>query len=448
MDKLEKCYYAVIENKKRGKFSGAGPIQVAKKVASKKLKEGKEMEFYLDEVAGKKKRLGPYQARKDKKSGRVVVVKGRKVMKGGLTADFINKLQDSFRKNRDVSLNKGQTLQNLIIIVDIEYRNREIKPFIFFNCKENITKNITKNDKIISYQFNYAVYEDENGFLLLFYESSHFEIGITYSNFFEFFLSNRTILNKSDILLSLINSNNVNNSLYNVNNNIESLKVKRIKEKANEIKKFLDSNSQFRIISYIEKIQLCVYSDSTFGIFDETEPYKSKLLVKNPDYNNQIFLIMKKSFIGGFEPVIFLRKPIERRSIFQTFNFDVCIYEKNGSFRIHIIPQNQNPFFSISNNDNSYNFSSDIFLNYEELPVDNLKYYCETLQKIPPEFGRFQRLRAISSGILDKIPEDIARSQRSTPPLSGSSENNINNNNRNHVEYMTRPVPVLNLLRQ
>ena len=50
MEKSEKCYYAVIKNKKCGKFYGTGPIQVAKKVASKKLKSGKEMKFYLDEV--------------------------------------------------------------------------------------------------------------------------------------------------------------------------------------------------------------------------------------------------------------------------------------------------------------------------------------------------------------------------------------------------------------
>ena len=43
MDKSEKSFYAIIENKKRGKFYGAGPIQVAKKVASKKLKAGKEI---------------------------------------------------------------------------------------------------------------------------------------------------------------------------------------------------------------------------------------------------------------------------------------------------------------------------------------------------------------------------------------------------------------------
>ena len=84
MNKSEKCYYAIIENKKRGKFYGASPSQVAKKVASKKLKSGKDMEFYLDEAGGKNKRYGPYQATKDKKGDKVVVVKGRKVMKGGL----------------------------------------------------------------------------------------------------------------------------------------------------------------------------------------------------------------------------------------------------------------------------------------------------------------------------------------------------------------------------
>jgi len=78
MDKSEKSFYIIIKNKKCGKFSGAGPIQVAKKVASKKLKAGREMEFYLDEVCGKNKRYGPYQATKDKKSGKVSVVKGEK----------------------------------------------------------------------------------------------------------------------------------------------------------------------------------------------------------------------------------------------------------------------------------------------------------------------------------------------------------------------------------
>ena len=97
MNNSEKSYYAIIENKKRGKFYGAGPIEVAKKVASKKLKSGKEMEFYLDEVGGKKKRLGPYQARKDKKTDKVAIIKRGKVMKGGVlsTSDEI-KLKQIF----------------------------------------------------------------------------------------------------------------------------------------------------------------------------------------------------------------------------------------------------------------------------------------------------------------------------------------------------------------
>jgi hypothetical protein len=55
------------------------------------------MEFYLDEVAGKKKRYGPYQARKDKKTGKVVVVKRRKLMKGGiLSTNDREKLKEIF----------------------------------------------------------------------------------------------------------------------------------------------------------------------------------------------------------------------------------------------------------------------------------------------------------------------------------------------------------------
>ena len=57
MNKSEKSFYVIIENKKCGKFSGASPIQVAKKVASKKLKAGKKTEitFHLDEVGVKNK---------------------------------------------------------------------------------------------------------------------------------------------------------------------------------------------------------------------------------------------------------------------------------------------------------------------------------------------------------------------------------------------------------
>jgi len=417
MDKSEKSYYAVIENKKRGKFSGAGPIQVAKKVASKKLKAGKEMEFYLDEVAGKKKRFGPYQARKDKKSGKVAVVKGRKVMKGGLTPDFITKLQAAFTSNRNLHLNKRQTLQNPVRIVDIEY-NGENKPFIFFNPERN--------------NYKYAVFEDENGILLLFFKNDTSDTSETMcTNFFEFFCSNNSNNSQKNYKLKILSSLIIGNdeiqtsSYFNTNNvNNKPFKnkpeVQRIIEKAKEINELLKSNFRFKIISYIKNIQLCAYSDSTFGILDKTEPYKSKLLVKNPDYNNQIFLIMKKSLFKGREPVIFLRKPIEHPLILQTFNFDVCIYEINGSFQIHVISKNKTPFFSLSNRDTTYGFLIESIDTLKKF-IPELEYYCKTLKKMPEEFGRFQRLRAISVGILSKISENNRRSQINTPPLSRRS---------------------------
>ena len=50
-------------------------------------------------MGSKKKRYGPYQARKDKKTGRVSVVKGRKVMKGGvLSENDKSKLRNFFFK--------------------------------------------------------------------------------------------------------------------------------------------------------------------------------------------------------------------------------------------------------------------------------------------------------------------------------------------------------------
>jgi hypothetical protein len=407
MDKLEKCYYAVIGNKKRGKFSGAGPIQVAKKVASKKLKEGKEMEFYLDEVAGKKKRLGPYQARKDKKSGRVVVVKGRKVMRGGLlTPDDIYKLQNAFQQNCEICLNKGQQLSQIPIrIIDIPF-GFKTKPLIFFNLTKtqyNCGKSVS-GDK---WKYNYAVFES-NGFFFQFFENSNKQI--TYSDFFDVYLTsfgnnlntNHKIESKK-ILESLIDG--INN-----NNRKNSPIIKRICEKAEELKGLLESNknSNTKIIYYTgesKKIQKCVYSDLTFGILDEKSEY-NKAIIPECYSNYQIFLIMKKSFFGGFEPVIFLRKPIEHQSESQPLKFDVFIYEKDGQF--YIIQTN--------NTDTSYGFliesSTTLIQN-----ITKLKYYCETLQKIPEEFGRFQRLRAISAGILDKIPENNRRSRINTPPL-------------------------------
>lgn len=123
MEKSEKSFYVIIKNKKCGKFSGAGPIQVAKKVASKKLKAGKEMEFYLDEAGGKNKRYGPYQARKDKKTGKVAVVKGRKVMKGGLLSSRDKEiLIDAFNNNCFHSQTANQTIKPFIKQVNVDIK--------------------------------------------------------------------------------------------------------------------------------------------------------------------------------------------------------------------------------------------------------------------------------------------------------------------------------------
>ena len=441
MDKSEKSYYAVIGNKKRGKFSGAGPIQVAKKVASKKLKAGKEMEFYLDEVAGKKKRFGPYQARKDKKSGRVAVVKGRKVMRGGLlTPDDIEKLQNAFQQNREICLNEGQQLlRTPIRIIDIPF-GFKTKPLIFFNLTK--TKNKYANsDSGDKWKYKYAVFESK-GFFFQFFENSDNQI--IYSDFFDVYLksfsknlNNYHKIESNEILKSLIDG-------INGNNRKNSSGIKRILEKAQELKKFLESNknSKTKIIYYTgesQKIQKCVYPDLTFGILDEKSIYNNGIIPIC--YNNyQIFLIMKKSFFGRFEPVIFLRKPTTSSD--SELFFDVCIYEKDGQF--HIITLN---------NKTSYGFLTES-TNILKNNILILEYYCKTLQKIPEEFGRFQRLRAISAGILERLQNTSQQtsnkqSRLGTPPLRRNSESSIiYESHGNPVRYMNSSSTFSNLYKK
>ncbi len=174
MNNSEKSYYAIIEDKKRGKFSGVGPIQVAKKVASKKLKAGKEMEFYLDEVGGKKKRYGPYHARKDKKSGKVAVVKEKKVMKGGVLSTnakvllrkaFIN-FNIEVNKNPEIFYrNKVETFQgdaNYIPLDILDDFTRNLKYWILYD-----TSDMERADIIYFCPFKkiyrFAIFTDDDG---------------------------------------------------------------------------------------------------------------------------------------------------------------------------------------------------------------------------------------------------------------------------------------------
>jgi hypothetical protein len=174
MNNSEKSYYAIIEDKKRGKFSGAGPIQVAKKVASKKLKAGKEMEFYLDEVGGKKKRYGPYHARKDKKSGKVAVVKEKKVMKGGVLStnakDLLRKAFIKFnievKKNPEKFYrNKVETFQGDAKYIQLGIRDdftRNLKYWILYDTSDMERADIIyfcPFDKI----YKFAIFTDDDG---------------------------------------------------------------------------------------------------------------------------------------------------------------------------------------------------------------------------------------------------------------------------------------------
>jgi hypothetical protein len=179
MNKSEKSFYVIIKNKKCGKFSGAGPIQVAKKVASKKLKAGKEIEFYLDEVGGKNKRYGPYQATKDKKNGNVAVVKGRKVMKGGLLSISDRQiLTQAFKNNNKIDQNKYIKS----VDVDIKFYSK-YPPFrvdsvlIFFK----------KNDKEREI-YTHAIFVEQNGIYIWILQLES-DKTVSFINFFDFFLN-------------------------------------------------------------------------------------------------------------------------------------------------------------------------------------------------------------------------------------------------------------------
>ena len=389
MEKSEKSFYVIIENKKCGKFFGEGPIQVAKKVASKKLKAKKEIEFYVDETGGKKKRYGPYQARKDKKTGQVSVINGRKVMKGGLlTADDITKLQNAFQQNCEIRLNQRQTLPNSRRIINIPFGFIKTKPFIFFNLQEKgkIFDEQNTPVKIIGkiFEYEYAVFEDANGNKWIFFKN---EFGqILYKNFFEFFLNPDNLIvirgNKLEVLENLINLNNqytIGSKTY-LNNEIPP-ELQRIINEAKKILKLLYSTNTTSSIIYSPnyskpQIKKCVYSNLTFGILDEKNIYRGNIPVSEGNY--QRFLIIKQPFFGGFsEPVIFVKIPLVGQQI-----FDIYIYKKDGKLYLKKINDSQN---------SEYLFSS-ISIDYL-IHIENLLEYCNILYSIPFEFGDFKTVR-------------------------------------------------------
>jgi hypothetical protein len=233
-------------------------------VASKKLKSGKEIEFYLDEVCGKKKRYGPYQATKDKKTGRVSVVKGEKVMKGGVLSTSDRYTLKEIFKNFNNNGN-GFNNHNLKMFVKsrlpiISFGNEPIVYFYPFGISKftyrfAIFKERIGNIYIMIYRLNGNIdIESMTDFFLNPYYSSNFD---TFGN-------GIFGLNKQNILLNLQNQ--------------KIIESRTIREEAIKINELLysqtDNKSTQKVMIYVPnyyhpRIMKCVYRDLTFGVLDK-----------------------------------------------------------------------------------------------------------------------------------------------------------------------------------
>jgi len=307
MNKSEKCYYAIIENKKRGKFSGASPIQVAKKVASKKLKSGKEIEFYLDEVGSKKKRYGPYYGRKDKKTGKVAVVKGRKVMKGGVLStsdrEELKEIFNNFNNNGSGIAYNGSN-PNFVI--------KSRLPFISFG-KEPIVYFYPNGSQRFIYKF--AVFKERTGNIYIMIYKSDRDIDIV--SMTDFFLNPYYSINFNPVKNGRfgLNKQNILSFLQNHPRIIESRTIREEARKIYELLYLPTSNKLTqKVIIYVPNyyqplIRKCVYPDLTFGILDE-QPRTITSEFPRPESNYQKFLILKQTGLSGMsvnEPVIYIR---------------------------------------------------------------------------------------------------------------------------------------------
>ena len=393
MNNSEKSYYAIIEDKKRGKFSGAGPIEVAKKVASKKLKAGKEIEFYLDEVGGKTKRYGPYQARKDKKTDKVAIIKRGKVMKGGvLSASDEVKLKqffNNFNYSNYVVLDQQNELPFFLPLrlPLISFGN---EPIVFFKPvyipRDN--RNLRFPKKIYNYQ--YAVFKEGIGkfFYIMIYDGGNTSI----VNMDEFFLNPEY----SKYFNDSFQKNKILTSLQQ-KSNIES---RRIREEARKIYELFipttDTTKQ-KVIIYSPNyskpfVRKCVYPDLTFGILDEEKLNTTNFL--SPKNNYQKYLILTNTGISGIsmnEPIIYVRVPViaQHRVGVQQIIFDYRIYTDPSDRKKLIIKKN------IEQSDNIIYFDE----NNNDV---NIKDICYILLGIPLEFGRFNRIKDVSKLILNR----------------------------------------------
>jgi len=398
MEKSGKCYYVIIKNKKRWKFSGAGPIQVAKKVASKKLKAGKEIEFYLDKVAGKKKRYGPYQARKDKKTGKISVIKARKVMKGGLLSHSDRQeIREIFYRFNDnllfIPKNKNDK-PSYIKTFKLPFVSFFNEPIIFFDPS-------IPSEYIKKYHYKYALFKEPNGNIyVIIYD--HNEL-LNIVSFAEFFLNPHylSIINR-EIIINELKKNLKENEAKTIKQNLLLIELVVINKKYTAI--YLPDYSR-------PLIRKCVYPDLTFGILDEERSARipqNKSDFPKPESPYQKYLIYKNTGISRMsfnEPIIYVRNPsainpieveelkqqmISEKSKNKNLNgtrpiqFDYCIYYSSNTNKLIIIGNNYEQTLITNNN--------------KLRELNPIIFYI--LLCIPVQFGEFRRIREVSESII------------------------------------------------
>ncbi len=405
-----------------------GSNSSCKKVASKKLKEGKEMEFYLDDAGSKKKRYGPYHAKKDKNSGKVVVVKGRKVMKGGL-----------------LSISDKQRLRRMFILFNINLsRNLSSNPeYSKINALNlsNLGRQIAYFLPIIDrvkYYYKFAVFNEINGNIyIMIYIVDENKVEIV--NFVDFFLNP-----EYSIHFKIVGNSSyeiVRNDIIYRLKNLEIIESRIIQSATDYIWNLLEYKNSI-IMYYPDDSRplrrKCVYPDLTFGILDKETPERipqNKNSFPTPESPYQRFLILTNTGMSGMsvnEPIIYVRqselqlqqqhlqlqqqqlqlqqqqlqqqqpqqleqyikkqtqfeeqfqfqqKQLEQLQQQQPPHFDYCIYS---------FGYNQLKIMSYDNVNN--NFTMD---NIDKLSIIDQQIFMN-LVDIPELFGRFKRIKDIS----------------------------------------------------
>jgi hypothetical protein len=394
-----------------------GPIQVAKKVASKKLKTGKEMEFYLDEVAGKKKRFGPYQARKDKKTGKVVVVKGRKVMKGGLLSESDReKLKVIFNNFNNNGIGIAYTgsnpdffVKSRLPFISISFGN---EPIVYFYP-----------DGFQNILYKFAVFKERIGNIyIMIYKSNNnidivsmtdFFLNPDYSSNFNTVGNGRYGLNKKNILLSLQKPDIIEERIIHT----EAEKIYYVLYIPITDKK--KQKAMIYVPNYYQpRIKKCVYKDLTFGKLDEETVNQiiSQTMITSevPESFYQLYLIKQQSFFNGYyEPVIYIQLPLPNKEELEKQKLSLQPHQYNPYFNycIYTDPTNRKKLKIISYNALTKFISTSDF--NEKLSTDNyIKMACSILLTIPVIFGKLERVRRIANNIIN--PQQYVGFQRNT----------------------------------